>query len=166
MSIEISSIDVVSSKHKILNPSVVVFHFIHVGLPFGTIKVPLSIIIFSRAFLERVLWDFRGVSPKKVVYVFEVGPRENFYICWYALSYMLKKEDCVKLESNGQVEFSIIHWTFLCAFGSFHISKYNKFELFMFIRPWVPSPSPFSSSKGCLFVYAVTGTGENEYVWR
>ena len=37
----------------------VVSHFIHAGLPFGTIKVTLSIIIFSRAYLERVLWDFR-----------------------------------------------------------------------------------------------------------
>ena len=67
MSIEISSIDVVSSKHKIKPPSMVVFHFKHAGLPFGTIKVFLSIIIFSRAYLDRVLW-------KKVVYVFEVGP--------------------------------------------------------------------------------------------
>jgi len=74
MSIEISSIDVVSSKHKIKHPSMVVSHFIHAGLPFGTIKVPLSIINASRAYLERVLWDFRGIFPKKVVYVFEVGP--------------------------------------------------------------------------------------------
>ena len=61
----ISRIDVVTSKHKILHPSMVEFHFIDVGLPFGTIKVTLSIIIFSRAYFEHVNDFFRGETPRK-----------------------------------------------------------------------------------------------------
>jgi len=41
------------------------FHFIDVGLPFGTIKVTLSIIIFSRAYFEHVNDVFRGGTPRK-----------------------------------------------------------------------------------------------------
>jgi hypothetical protein len=65
MSIEISSIDVVLSKHKIKPPSMVVFHFIRAGLPFGTIKVPLAIINSSRAYFEHVNDVFRGDKKQK-----------------------------------------------------------------------------------------------------